>query len=55
MGKVYTSLTHRWIEQLLVETSFLKERGREMLKTGDIIYKVTLEGYDIPCVVVKKI
>lgn len=25
-----------------------------MLKTGDIIYKVTLEGYDIPCVVVKK-
>lgn len=20
-----------------------------MLKTGDIIYKVTLEGYDIPC------
>lgn len=21
---------------------------------GDIIYKVTLEGYDIPCVVVKK-
>lgn len=25
-----------------------------MIKTGDIIYKVTLEGYDIPCVVVKK-
>lgn len=25
-----------------------------MLKMGDIIYKVTLEGYDIPCVVVKK-
>lgn len=25
-----------------------------MLKTGDIIYKVTLEGYDVPCVVVKK-
>lgn len=22
-----------------------------MLKTGDIIYKVTLEGYDIPCVI----
>lgn len=21
-----------------------------MLKTGDIIYKVTLEGYDVPCV-----
>jgi hypothetical protein len=31
-----------------------KERGQEMLKMGDIIYKVTLEGYDIPCVVVKK-
>lgn len=29
-------------------------KDREMLKTGDIIYKVTLEGYDIPCVVVKK-
>lgn len=25
-----------------------------MLKMGDIIYKVTLEGHDIPCVVVKK-
>lgn len=25
-----------------------------MLKTGDIIYKVTLEGYDMPCIEVKK-
>lgn len=26
-----------------------------MLKMGDIIYKVKLEGHDIPCVVVKNI
>lgn len=25
-----------------------------MLKTGDIIYKVSLEGHDIPCIEVKK-
>lgn len=25
-----------------------------MLKMGDIIYKVTLEGHDIPCIAVKK-
>lgn len=45
---------HDGYEFIAVLSGDKKERGQEMLKMGDIIYKVTLEGYDIPCVVVKK-